>query len=161
MWPWLHGPPSHPKHGGKPNKSLRVARRDFGNMARAATTNDVFNAIAEARRRNILAFLRGGESWAVNKVVARLGLGQVTVSKHLAVLRKIGVVEISKEGRYRGYRLRPEGFKPIMVGHGGLGRCRRGGWSLCPISQGVEGAGADLVTSRRRILECDLVATLG
>jgi DNA-binding transcriptional ArsR family regulator len=88
-------------------------------MARAATTNDVFNAIAEARRRNILAFLRGGESWAVNKVVARLGLGQVTVSKHLAVLRKIGVVEISKEGRYRGYRLRPEGLKPIMIGHGG------------------------------------------
>jgi DNA-binding transcriptional ArsR family regulator len=81
-------------------------------MARAATTTDAFNAVAEPRRRRILDVLVGGER-PVNDLVKVLGLSQPQVSKHLRVLRAVGAVEVRDEGRRRLYRLNGEALKPI------------------------------------------------
>jgi len=81
-------------------------------MARAATTTDAFNAVAEPRRRQILDVLVGGER-PVNDLVRMLGLAQPQVSKHLRVLREVGVVEVRDEGRQRLYRLNGHALKPI------------------------------------------------
>ena len=82
-------------------------------MARAATTTDVFNAIAEPRRREIIGLLNDGREWAVNDVVARVKIAQPAVSKHLGVLRKVGVVTVVKRGQHRLYRLQAMQLKPI------------------------------------------------
>jgi DNA-binding transcriptional ArsR family regulator len=84
---------------------------DF-DMARAATTADAFNAVAEPRRRQILDVLAGGER-PVNDVVRLLGLAQPQISKHLRVLREVGVVDVRNEGRQRLYRLNGRALKPI------------------------------------------------
>jgi DNA-binding transcriptional ArsR family regulator len=81
-------------------------------MARAATTADAFNAVAEPRRRQILDVLAGGER-PVNDLVARLGVAQPQVSKHLRVLREVGLVEVRDEGRQRLYRVNGTPLKPI------------------------------------------------
>jgi DNA-binding transcriptional ArsR family regulator len=81
-------------------------------MARAATTADAFNAVAEPRRRQILDVLAGGER-PVNELVHALGLKQPQVSKHLRVLREVGVVAVRDEGRQRLYRLNGHALKPI------------------------------------------------
>jgi DNA-binding transcriptional ArsR family regulator len=81
-------------------------------MARAATTADAFNAVAEPRRRQILDVLAGGER-PVNDLVSELGLAQPQVSKHLRVLREVGAVEMREAGRQRLYRLNGEALKPI------------------------------------------------
>src|SRR5215510_5822832 len=81
-------------------------------MARAATTADAFNAVAEPRRRQILDALAGGEL-PVNDVVHRLGLAQPQVSKHLRVLREVGAVDVRERGRERLYRLNGAALKPI------------------------------------------------
>ena len=81
-------------------------------MARAATTADAFNAVAEPRRRQILDVLAGGER-PVNDLVALLGLAQPQVSKHLRVLREVGLVDVREEGRQRIYRLNGHALKPI------------------------------------------------
>jgi DNA-binding transcriptional ArsR family regulator len=81
-------------------------------MARAATTADAFNAVAEPRRREILDVLAGGER-PVNELVRLLGLNQPQVSKHLRVLREVGVVDVRAEGRQRLYRLNARALKPI------------------------------------------------
>ena len=81
-------------------------------MARAATTTDAFNAVAEPRRREILDVLADGES-AVNDLVERLGLTQPQASKHLKVLREVGLVEVREAGRRRLYRVNGEPLKPI------------------------------------------------
>ena len=81
-------------------------------MARAATTTDAFNAVAEPRRREILDVLAGGER-PVNDLVRVLGLAQPQVSKHLRVLREVGAVDVRTEGRQRLYRLNGEALKPI------------------------------------------------
>jgi DNA-binding transcriptional ArsR family regulator len=81
-------------------------------MARAATTADTFNAVAEPRRRQILDALAGGER-PVNDLVHLLGMGQPQVSKHLRVLREVGAVEVRDQGRQRLYRLNGEALKPI------------------------------------------------
>jgi DNA-binding transcriptional ArsR family regulator len=81
-------------------------------MARAATTADAFNAVAEPRRRQILDVLAGGER-PVNDLVRLLGLAQPQVSKHLRVLREVGAVDVRNEGRRRVYRLNGEALKPI------------------------------------------------
>jgi DNA-binding transcriptional ArsR family regulator len=81
-------------------------------MARAATTADAFNAVAEPRRREILDALASGEM-PVNDLVALLGLAQPQVSKHLKVLREVGLVEVREAGRQRLYRLNGEPLKPI------------------------------------------------
>jgi len=81
-------------------------------MARAATTADAFNAVAEPRRRQILDLLAGGER-PVNDLVRLLGLAQPQVSKHLRVLREVGAVDVRDEGRQRLYRLNGHALKPI------------------------------------------------
>jgi DNA-binding transcriptional ArsR family regulator len=89
-------------------------------MARAATTTDAFNAVAEPRRRQILDVLAGGHAgakrrleWAVNDLVHLLDLAQPQVSKHLRVLREVGLVEVREEGRQRMYRLNGRPLKNI------------------------------------------------
>jgi len=81
-------------------------------MARAATTTDAFNAVAEPRRRQILDILAGGER-PVNDLVQLLDLAQPQVSKHLRVLREVGLVDVRDEGRQRVYRLNGQPLKPI------------------------------------------------
>ncbi len=81
-------------------------------MARAATTADAFNAVAEPRRRQILDALVGGER-PVNDLVALLGLTQPQVSKHLRVLREVGAVDVREDGRQRLYRLNGHALRPI------------------------------------------------
>jgi DNA-binding transcriptional ArsR family regulator len=81
-------------------------------MARAATTADAFNAVAEPRRRQILDALAGGER-PVNELVGLLGIAQPQVSKHLRVLREVGAVGVREDGRRRLYRLNGEALKPI------------------------------------------------
>src|SRR6185369_1557979 len=81
-------------------------------MARVATTADAFNAVAEPRRRQILDVLAGGEL-PVTELVARLGLSQPLTSKHLRVLREVGLVRVREAGRQRVYRLDPAPLRSI------------------------------------------------
>jgi DNA-binding transcriptional ArsR family regulator len=94
-------------------------------MARAATTADAFNAVAEPRRRELLDLLAGGGEHPVNELVDALGLAQPQVSKHLSVLRAVGLVEVRADGRRRLYRLNGQALKPI---HDWLQRYERA-WS--------------------------------
>jgi DNA-binding transcriptional ArsR family regulator len=81
-------------------------------VARAATTADTFNAVAEPRRRQILDELMAGER-SVGDLVGLLGLAQPQVSKHLRVLREVGAVDVREDGRQRVYRLNGAALKPI------------------------------------------------
>ena len=81
-------------------------------MARAATTADAFNAVAEPRRRQILDALSDGER-PVNDLVMTLGLAQPLVSKHLRVLREVGLVDVRDDGRQRMYWVNGHSLKPI------------------------------------------------
>jgi DNA-binding transcriptional ArsR family regulator len=81
-------------------------------MARSSTTSDVFNAIAEPRRRDILDTLNAGEK-AVGTIVTDLSLSQPQVSKHLRVLSEVGLVRCRSEGRRRLYRLEPARLRPM------------------------------------------------
>jgi DNA-binding transcriptional ArsR family regulator len=81
-------------------------------MARVATTADAFNAVAEPRRRQILDLLAGGER-PVNELVTLLGMSQPMVSKHLRVLREVGLAEVRGVGRQRLYRLNGRPLEPI------------------------------------------------
>ena len=81
-------------------------------MARAATTTDAFNAVAEPRRRRILDLLVHRER-PVGDLVEELGLSQPAISKHLRVLRDVGLVDVRDEGRRRIYRLEGRSLKPI------------------------------------------------
>jgi DNA-binding transcriptional ArsR family regulator len=81
-------------------------------MARAATTTDAFNAVAEPRRRQILDLLATGDR-PVSDLVRRLGVAQPLVSKHLRVLREVGLVDVRDEGRQRIYRVDGRSLKPI------------------------------------------------
>jgi len=81
-------------------------------MARSSTTADVFNAVAEARRREILDTLSTGEK-AVGTIVDELALSQPQVSKHLRVLSEVGLVSCRAEGRHRLYRLEPAHLRPL------------------------------------------------
>ena len=82
-------------------------------MARAATTTDVFNAIAEPRRRLIVDLLARRGALAVGTMVVALGLPQPTISKHLGVLRKVGVASVTKQGKQRVYHLDAAKLKPV------------------------------------------------
>jgi DNA-binding transcriptional ArsR family regulator len=81
-------------------------------MARASTTSDVFNALAETHRRDILDLLITGEK-AVGSIVDDMSLSQPQVSKHLRVLSEVGLVKCRAEGRRRLYRLEPEHLRPL------------------------------------------------
>jgi DNA-binding transcriptional ArsR family regulator len=81
-------------------------------MARAATTSDAFNAVAEPRRRQILTFLAGTER-QVGEIVIAVGLDQPSISKHLGVLREVGLVHVRRNGRHRFYRTNAEAIRPL------------------------------------------------
>jgi DNA-binding transcriptional ArsR family regulator len=81
-------------------------------MPRAATTSDAFNAIAEPRRRDILAFLALDER-PVGEIVRALEMGQPSVSKHLRVLRDVGLVTVRRDGRQILYRTNAEAIRPL------------------------------------------------
>jgi DNA-binding transcriptional ArsR family regulator len=81
-------------------------------MARAATTTDVFNAVAEPRRREILSLLADSE-WPVNDIVLALKSDQPSVSKHLGVLRTVGLVRVRRDGRHKYYRTNADGIRPL------------------------------------------------
>ena len=98
--------------GGAPRLTYMPIWVYVSPMARAAATADAFNAVAEPRRRRILDVLAGGEQ-PVNELVAQLGLAQPLVSKHLRVLRQVGLVDVRDEGRQRIYRLNGQTLKPI------------------------------------------------
>jgi DNA-binding transcriptional ArsR family regulator len=81
-------------------------------MPRATTTSDAFNAVAEPRRRDILDYLAPRER-AVGDIVEALGLAQPSVSKHLRVLRDVGLVETRRDGRQIFYRTNADGIRPL------------------------------------------------
>jgi DNA-binding transcriptional ArsR family regulator len=81
-------------------------------MARAATTSDAFNAVAEPRRRDILSYLALQER-PVGDIVVALGLEQPSVSKHLRVLKDVGLVRVRREGRHMLYRVNAEAIRPL------------------------------------------------
>ena len=81
-------------------------------MARTPTTHDPFNAIAEPKRREVLKAL-GTDELSVNELVEKLGWNQPMVSKHLGVLKQVGLVKERRVGRQRMYRVNPERLKPI------------------------------------------------
>ena len=81
-------------------------------MARASTTSDVFNAVAEPRRRQILSYLVIGER-QVSEIVTAIGLDQPSVSKHLGVLREVGLVRVRRNGRHRLYRTNAAAIRPL------------------------------------------------
>ena len=90
-------------------------------MARAATTSDVFNAIAEPQRRDILVLLRSGER-PVTELAEQLGMTQPGASKHLRVLREVGLVRDRRAGRQRLYGLDADGLRPVREWVGGFER---------------------------------------
>jgi DNA-binding transcriptional ArsR family regulator len=81
-------------------------------MARAATTSDPFNAVAEPRRRQILTYLANHER-QVGDIVIAVGLDQPSVSKHLGVLRRVGLVHVRRNGRHRLYRTNAAAIRPV------------------------------------------------
>ena len=81
-------------------------------MARAATSSDAFNAVAEPRRRDILNYLALQER-PVGEIVAGLGMEQPAVSKHLRVLRNVGLVHVRRNGRQKLYRINGEAIRPL------------------------------------------------
>jgi DNA-binding transcriptional ArsR family regulator len=90
-------------------------------MARATTTSDVFNAIAEPQRRRILTLLRTGERPAT-EIAEAVGLGPSPTSKHLRVLREVGLVRVREEGRQRHYALDARGLSEVHEWTGGFER---------------------------------------
>lgn len=107
-------------------------------MVRASTTSDVFNAIAEPRRREIVELLASGHRCDVSQLTTRLGIPQPAVSKHLSVLRKVGLVAVHKDGQRRLYSLNAENLKPVHDWVRGFERL----WSdeLAAIKQAAEEA---------------------
>jgi len=81
-------------------------------MARAATTSDAFNAVAEPRRRQILGYLAGHER-EVGEIVLAIGLDQPSVSKHLGVLRRVNLVHVRRNGRHRLYQTNATAIQPL------------------------------------------------
>ena len=90
-------------------------------MARAATTSDAFNAVAEPQRRAILALLRDGER-PVTEMARDLGMSQPQASKHLRVLREVGLVRVREAGKQRLYGLDARGLRPVHEWVGGFER---------------------------------------
>jgi len=104
-------------------------------MARAATNSDAFNAVAEPRRRAILAFLADRER-PVSEVVAALEMEQPSVSKHLRVLREVGLVRMRREGRSKLYRTNAAAIRPLHEWAGEFERFWR--HTLCRVKERAE-----------------------
>jgi DNA-binding transcriptional ArsR family regulator len=109
------------RHRGKPDCSedstialdIFLNRNMLVAVTRQAHPTDVFSAIAEPRRREVIAVLSDGQEHAVNEVVLRMRMAQPAVSKHLGALRNAGVVTMVKRGKHRMYRLNGDGLKPV------------------------------------------------
>src|ERR1700748_2654488 len=99
---------------------MRIWEYD-GAMAREAPRSDVFNAIAEPQRREILVLLRGGEQ-PVTELARDLGMSQPQASKHLRVLREVGLVHVREAGKQRLYGLDARGLRPVHAWVGGFER---------------------------------------
>jgi DNA-binding transcriptional ArsR family regulator len=82
-------------------------------VPRASTTSDIFNAIAESQRRDILVFLAGSDR-SVSEIVEEMEIGQPSVSKHLKVLRHVGLVHVRREGRQMFYRTNVDALRPLV-----------------------------------------------
>jgi DNA-binding transcriptional ArsR family regulator len=82
-------------------------------MARTARPDDVFAAISEPRRRQVIAVLSDGHAYTVNDIVLSMNMAQPSVSKHLGALHRAGVVTMVRRGRHRMYRLNAMGLKPV------------------------------------------------
>src|SRR5438034_8747270 len=91
----------------------------IGDMARAATTSDAFNAVAERQRRRILTLLKGRER-PVNELARALRITQPRTSKHLRVLREVGLVQVREAGQQRMYGLDARGLRPLYEWVGGF-----------------------------------------
>ncbi len=91
----------------------------ISDMARARTTADAFNAIAEPHRREILTLLRGRER-VVSDIANAMGMNQPAVSKHLRVLREVGLVYVHPDGKQRRYGLDAQGLEPVHGWTGGF-----------------------------------------
>jgi DNA-binding transcriptional ArsR family regulator len=105
-------------------------------VARAATTSDAFNAVAESRRREILNYLALQER-PVGDIVASLGVGQPSVSKHLRVLRNVGLVHVRRDGRRMLYQTNAEAIRPLHEWTGTFERYWR--HQLSRVKQRAEG----------------------
>jgi len=108
-------------------------------VARAATTSDAFNAVAEPRRRDILAFLAPRER-SVSDIVAALEMGQPSVSKHLRVLREVGLVRMRREGRQKLYQTNAAAIRPLHEWTGAFERFWR--QTLNRVKERAEGRAA-------------------
>jgi DNA-binding transcriptional ArsR family regulator len=104
-------------------------------VARAATTSDAFNAVAEPRRRDILAFLADRER-PVSQIVAALDMEQPSVSKHLRVLREVGLVQMRREGRQKYYQTNAAAIRPLHEWTGEFERFWRR--TLTRVKEGAE-----------------------
>src|SRR4051812_3170633 len=113
--------PGHSLNASRTPQPLDVCRyrNIMASMARAATTSDVFNAIAEQQRRQILVLLRAGEG-PVTELAHELGMTQPGASKHLRVLREVGLVRDRKAGKQRLYSLDARGLRPVHEWTGGF-----------------------------------------
>lgn len=112
-------------------------------MARAATTSDAFNAIAEPQRREILGLLQGGEQ-PVSRLARDLGMSQPQASKHLRVLREVGLVQVRVAGKQRLYGLDARGLRPMHEWLGGFERFWNGSFDR------LDGYVQDLKQTRRK-----------
>jgi DNA-binding transcriptional ArsR family regulator len=114
-----------PPHHSRPDDLSPLDAYRYGNtmatVARAATTSDVFNAIAEPQRREILVLLQAGER-PVTEVARELGITQPGASKHLRVLREVGLVRDRRAGKQRLYGLDARGLRPVHEWTGGFER---------------------------------------
>ena len=126
-------------------------------MARAATTSDAFNAVAEPRRREILNYLALQER-PVGEIVDLLGLEQPSVSKHLRVLLEVGLVNVRRDGRRMLYRTNAEAIRPLHEWTGTFRHCWR--HQLSRVKERAEGkshpsndAGTDFNAGRKDDLD--------
>jgi DNA-binding transcriptional ArsR family regulator len=116
-------------------------------MARAATTSDAFNAVAEPRRRDILAFLADRER-PVSDIVTAFEMEQPSVSKHLRVLREVGLVRMRREGRRRLYQTNAAGIRPLHEWAGGFERFWRR--TLRSVKERAEAKRAEALSGLRK-----------
>jgi DNA-binding transcriptional ArsR family regulator len=114
MKPGSNKAPREATRGGRSWDQLDIFlyRNTIRNVPRAATNSDVFNAVAEPQRRAILEFLVASER-PVGEIATQLGLAQPSVSKHLRVLREVGLVDVRRDGRQILYRTKVKAIKPL------------------------------------------------
>jgi DNA-binding transcriptional ArsR family regulator len=115
-------------------------------MARAATTSDAFNAVAEPRRRDILAFLADRER-PVSDIVSALEMEQPSVSKHLRVLREVGLVRLRRDGRRRLYQTNAAAIRPLYEWAGEFERFWRR--TLMRVKERAEATTAEATKGRK------------